>query len=249
MTNFLDDLLDEKTANKWIEQGTAEWDQVRLGRFTASEMHRLMGAAKREMTPEELKNRPPKGTPGATAKLINDYSKLSDAAMTYVNEKVAEVLTGQARSQGYAFPLIWGIEHEQDAADFFEAKTGFTLEKVGFFQYSTHAGGSPDRFVNDTDILEIKCPSDSVNQIQYLLLTDQYDVRREYFPYWCQCQANMLFTGRNLCHFVTFDPRMVDDKHKMTHIEIKVDAEFHALIIQQITKATEEKLKLIQLLS
>jgi hypothetical protein len=248
MSNFLDDLLDEKTANKWIEQGTPEWDLVRLGRFTASEMHRLMEPAKREMTAEELKARPKSG-PGSSAKLISDYTKLSDAAMTYVNEKVAEVMTGRAKAQGYAFPLIWGIEHEQEAAEYFEQKTGFTLEKVGFFQYSSHAGGSPDRFVNDDAICEIKCPSESVNQIKYLLLTDQWDVRREYFPYWCQCQCNMLFTGRSLCHFITFDPRMIEDKHKMTHIEIKADTEFHDLVIKQIAKATEEKLKLINLLA
>lgn len=245
--NFLDELIDDKLANKWIEQGTPEWDQARLGRFTASEIHRLMEPSKREMTPEELKARPKSGK-GSTAKLIYDYSALSDAALTYVNEKVAEILTGQSKQQGYAFPLVWGTEHEDDAADMFVLKTGLKIEKVGFFKYTDHAGGSPDRFVGDTDILEIKCPYESVNQIKYLMLTDHFDVRRDYFQYWVQCQANMLFTDRNLCHFVTFDPRMKEDKHKLTHIEIPADLEFHDLIRQQIVKATKEKLSLLNLL-
>lgn len=245
--SFLDDLLDEKTANKWIEQGTPEWDQVRIGRFTASEMYRLMEPTKREMTEAELKARPKSGK-GSSAKLVYDYSALSDAARTYINEKVAEVLTGQPKSQGYAFPLVWGNEHEEEAAEYFQKKTGLEVEKVGFFTYTDHAGGSPDRFVGSDAILEIKCPYESVNQIKYLMLTDQFDVKREYFAYWVQCQANMLFTDRNLCHFCTFDPRMKDDKHKLTHIEIKGDPEFHDLIRQKIVQATKEKLHIISLL-
>jgi len=244
---FLDEIINEKTANKWIAQGTFEWDQVRIGRFTASEMHRLMEPSKREMTAAELKARPKEGK-GSSAKLIYDYSKLSDAALTYVNEKVAEVLTGQARSQGYAFPLVWGAEHEDEAAEFFVLKTGLEIEKVGFFTYTQHAGGSPDRLVGNDAILEIKCPSEPVNQVKYLMLTDQFDVRRMHFDYWCQCQCNMLFTERNLCHFCTFDPRMKEEKHKLTHIEIKADLQFHDLVRDQIKKATEEKLKLIKLL-
>lgn len=245
--SFLDDLLDEKTANKWIEQGTFEWDQVRIGRFTASEMYRLMEPAKREMTEAELKSRPKSGK-GSSAKLVYDYEKLSDAALTYINEKVAEILTGQAKTQGYAFPIVWGLEHEDEAAEFFAKKTGLELEKVGFFTYTDHAGGSPDRLVGSDSILEIKCPHESVNQIKYLMLTDQFDLRREYFLYWVQCQANMMFTERNICHFATYDPRMKEEKHKLTHIEIKADFEFHDLMRKKIVQATKEKLHIISLL-
>lgn len=246
--NFLDEIIDDKLANKWIEQGTEEWDRVRMGRFTSSEIYRLMEPAKREMTEAELKARPKEG-PGKSAKLIYDYSKLSDAALTYVNEKVAEVLTGQPKGMGYAYPVVWGKDHEDEAAEFFATKTGFTLEKVGFFKFTDHAGGSPDRFVNDDDIAEFKCPYEPVNQINYLMLTDEWDVKRNYFSYWCQCQANLLFTDKKVCHFVTYDPRMLDDKHKMTHINIHPDREFRELLIDQIGKATKEKLALLKLLA
>lgn len=246
--SFLDEIIDDKTANKWIEQGTPEWDAIRIGRFTASEIHRLMEPSKREMTEAELKARPKSGK-GSSAKLVYDHEKLSDAALTYVNEKVAEVLTGQPKQQGYAFPLVWGKEHEDEAAEAFVAKTGLKIEKVGFFTYTDHAGGSPDRLVEDDAILEIKCPYDSVNQIKYLLLTDHYDIRREYYAYWVQCQANMMFTERNLCHFCTFDPRMKEEKHQLTHITIPADTEFHELIRKKIVQGTKEKLQLIQLLT
>lgn len=247
MSNFLDDLLDERTANKWIDQNSPEWNSIRCGRFTSSEIYRLMEPSKREMTPDELKNRPKSGK-GSSAKLIYDYSKLSDAAMTYVYEKVAEILTGVCRDSGYSYAVYWGKDHEDEAAEFFATKTGSAVEKVGFFKFTDHAGGSPDRFVNDDDILEIKCPYDPVNQINYLMLSDEFDVRRNYFSYWAQCQANLLFTDKKVCHFVTYDPRMVNDKHKMTHIKINPDREFRALLIQQIGRATKEKLEILNLL-
>jgi hypothetical protein len=247
MNSFLDDLLDEKTANNWISQNSPEWDRIRIGRFTASELHRLMDPAKREMTKEELEARPKSGK-GSSSKLIYDYSRLSDEAMSYIEEKVAEILTDTPKQQGYAFPITWGMEHEDEAIEFFEKRTGMVVQRVGFFSYSTHAGGSPDGLVGDTAIIEAKCPFNSVIQLKYLMLTDQWDVKRNYWSYWVQCQANMLFTGRELSYFTTYDPRMVNDKHKIQIIEIKADSEFHDLIIKQIELATKEKLSLLQTL-
>lgn len=248
MSNFLDDLLDERTANAWIDQNSPEWDQVRLGRFTSSELHRIMSPSKRELTEAELKARPKKGI-GSGVKYAYDYSKLSDGALTYVNEKVAEVLTGHAKSQGYAFPLVWGQDHEEEAAQYFQSRTGLICDPCGFFTYTSHAGGSPDRLVGDDAIVEIKCPFESVNQVAYLGLVDHYDIKNHHFDYWVQCQANMLFTDRRVAHFVTYDPRMISDKHKMQHIEIPADAEFHNLIRSQIELAVKEKLSLIQSLT
>lgn len=248
MSNFLDDLLDESKANAWIQQGTPEWDQVRLGRFTSSEISRLMEPSTRDMTDDELKARPKSGKGSRTTK-VEDYTKLSDGGMTYVKEKVAEIMTGQARVQGYAFPLVYGKDMEPVAAEHFEKVKGVDLQECGFFTYTNHAGGSPDRLVGDNAILEIKCPADSVNMLGHLMLTDHYDVRRDYFQYWAQCQANMLFTGRNLCHFVAFDPRMLEEKHKMAHIELPADVEFHNFIIGRIEVAVKEKLSLLKTLS
>lgn len=224
--NFLDEIIDESTANKWIEQGTTEWDAIRVGRFTASEIWKLM------VDPKE--------------KAKKDAGDLSETALTYVNDKVAEVMTGQCKQQGYAFPLVWGKEKEPDARDAFKEKTGFECEVVGFFTFSDHAGGSPDGLVNDDAILEIKCPYDSGTQVEYLQLVDQWDLKRFKRENYWQCQANMLFTNRELCHFVTFDPRMVNEKHRLFHMVIKKSEEDQQMIIRKIAKATEEKLRLLK---
>lgn len=226
--SFLDDLIDEKTAFKWVEQGTPEWDRIRVGRFTASEIWKLIVEPKTNADKEA--------------------GKLSETAMTYISEKVAEVMTGQCKQQGYAFPLTWGVEKEPEAIEHFTEKTGLIYERVGFFAYTDHAGGSPDGFIGEDAILEIKCPYDSAKQLDYLMLTDQWDLKRQCRDYYWQCQSNMMFTERKLCHFVTYDPRMVDNKHKITHMVIKASEEDHEILRGKIAKAVEEKLKLINLL-
>jgi hypothetical protein len=224
MNSFLDDLLDEKTANKWIQQGSLEWDQIRIGRFTASEIWKL------------------------TVEPREKSKKFSDTTLGYIQEKVAEVLTGQTKQQGYAFPLVWGTEKEPEAIEKFIESSGFAYERVGFFPFTDHAGGSPDGFINDNAIIEVKSPYDSGKQIDYLMLTDQWDLKRYSREYYYQCQANILFTGRELCYFVTYDPRMQNPKHILTQLEVKADEEAHQLLVEKIAMAVEEKLKLINLL-
>ena len=67
-----------------------EWEAKRMGKFTASEIHRLMGNPRK------------KG------------EVLSETAKSFVIEKAAEILTGQKRAV-WGAALDWGVEHEQEA--------------------------------------------------------------------------------------------------------------------------------------
>lgn len=232
------------------EQGSAEWEMVRCGRFTASEMWKLMECGKRPMTQQELDARPKKGK-GSATKFVPDPSTMGDKGWTYIYQKVAETLTGQPKRESYAFPLVWGKDTEPVAVEFFEKKFGVECEPAGFQSFTDHAGGSPDRFIGNDEGLEIKCPEDSTNQINYMMLTDRFDLKRDYPAHYWQCVSLLLFTGRKKWHFCTFDPRMIDDKHKMTHMEIlasDVDEDMDA-VVKAIESATKEKLKLLQTLS
>ena len=245
---FFTDLLDRDTATRHIEQGSDEWDKIRCGRFTASEIHNIMDSGTRDMTPEELKARPKSGV-GSSAKKTADHSKLSASAETYILTKVAETLTGKIQSSSYAFPLVYGKETEPEAVAFFEKITGFVTEVVGFQVFGDHAGGSPDRFVGEDEGLEVKCPYTSKEQIKYLMLTDQYDLKRLHPDYYWQVMSNLLFTGKKRWHFVTYDPRFISEKHKMTHMIIKPINEDFDLICQKLEAAIKEKLSIIQLLT
>lgn len=225
---FFDDLLDPEKAKQHIKQGTEEWDKMRIGRFTSSEMYRLI-------TPPKTKE-------------DKDAGKLSETALTYVNEKVAETLTGMAKQNSYAYPLVYGKETEAQAIEVFCERTGFIWDEIGFVSFGDHAGGSPDGIINETDILEVKCPYAIDTQVDYLQLTDQWDLMRLKPAYYWQCMSNLLFTGKERAHFVSFDPRY-PDKQQIVHIVIKPITDDFQKITDKIAKAVEEKLKILKSIS
>lgn len=230
------------------EQGSQNWFDIRAGRFTASEFHRLMKSGTREMTEAELKARPKTGK-GSKSKLIEDPSCISDDTMTYIYQKVAETLTGQAGNEFFSHATQWGDDLEPVAAEAYAERFKCEFDILSFVPYGDHAGGSPDRKIKGTNkIIEIKCPFNSENQVKYLMLTDQWDLKREYPQYYWQCQCNILFTGADSCDFVAYDHRMIDPKHQMVVIEIKPVAEDLERIGIKLGAAIKEKLAILNLL-
>jgi len=247
--DFFDILGDSAKAHgHFIEQGSDEWREARVGRFTGSEMFKLVDPGKRDMTAEELKARPKSGE-GSKTKYTYDDKVIGEKGWTYIYQKAAETLTGQLDDEVYAWALVRGKEMEPEAVEFFEARTGLTCDPVGFVPFTDHAGSSPDRMVSDGSILEIKCPSKSHNQLHYLLLTDHWDLKREYPEYYWQIQTNILFTGAEKGYFAAYDPRYKIEKQRMAILEIPIVKADHDLIVTKISVATEEKIKLIKLLS
>jgi hypothetical protein len=221
---FFDDLLDPEKAKQHIKQGSDEWDKMRIGRFTSSEMFRLLT--------------PPK------SKEDKEAGKLSETALTYVNEKVGETLTGMAKQSSYAYPLVYGKEMEPQAIEAFCESGEFIWDEIGFVGFGDHAGGSPDGIINETDILEAKCPYAIDTQVDYLQLTDQWDLMRLKPAYYWQCMSNLLFTGKEKAHFVSFDPRY-PKKQQIVHIIVKPVSSDFDKITTAITKAVTEKLRLL----
>ena len=162
------------------QQGSAEWIQERLGRFTASEIHKLI----------------PSGKGG---------NVFSETGKTYILEKLVELETGFPASEIYGPALDWGTEHEPMAREWYTKLTGNVVQEAYFEPYGTHAGGSPDGLVGELGIIEIKCPFKTVNHFKYRMARKADDLPAEYF--W-QIQMNLLCTGRSWCDFVSFDPRV-----------------------------------------
>lgn len=231
------------------EQGSQQWHDVRAGRFTSSEIHFLMDSGTRPMNAAELAARPKEGK-GSKSKFIEDPALLSKPALTYIRNKCAETLTGMPSILPYSHATAHGDTWEPVAAEYFTKRTGLEFEIISFVPFGDHAGGSPDRKILGRDeILEIKCPYNSWNQVDYLMLVDQWDLRREYPAYYWQCQANLLFTGFKICHFCTFDNRMNDEKNKLVYIPITPVEDDQNLIIKKLEMAIEEKLRTLQIIN
>lgn len=114
-----------------MEQRTTEWHNARLGLFTASEIHKLMGI---------------KG--------------LGETGKSYAFEKAIEELFGLFDENFVSFDMQRGIDLEPLAFDKFcqlKSMQFLEVETCGFFSNEFH-GASPDGLVSDDAVLEIKCP-------------------------------------------------------------------------------------------
>jgi len=92
-----------------------------------------------------------------------------------------------------------GNDLEDSAAFLYQMETGLEVEKVGFVLYNDYVGCSPDLFVGQDGMAEIKCPDDKV-YFQYLL-DGKIDSK-----YMWQMQMQLLLTERKWCDYINYNP-------------------------------------------
>jgi hypothetical protein len=206
------------------EQRSANWIDVRLGRFTASEFWRLMST--------------PRG---------KSEEHLSDTAITYVEEKVAEILTKQ-KKVATSWAIDWGTEQEQPAKQYYEKLTGHKIAGAGFVAFGEHAGGSPDGYMPE-QLVEIKCPYNSENHVQFMRCTNGLDLKVMEPKYYWQVQANLLFTaskGIIDAVFISYDPRVIAPEQRLHYFTIEPDKDAFELIGIKLGAAIKLKEQIIE---
>lgn len=109
-------------------QRSEEWYKERYGKFTASEIHKLLGVR-----------------------------GLGETGKSYAIEKAIEQLYGQVEDSYRGADMQRGIELEPLAFAKFKEMHPEATESF-MFPYGEHAGASPDGVVGKDAILEIKCP-------------------------------------------------------------------------------------------
>lgn len=116
-----------------IDQRTEEWFTQRLGKVTASSLHKVLARTKT----------------GYGADRGN-----------YMTQLVLERVTGTKAESYTNAAMQWGIDQEPFARAAYEASRGVMVEEVGFIHHPTieAAGASPDGLVGDDGMVEIKCP-------------------------------------------------------------------------------------------
>ena len=130
-------------------QRSAEWYNQRLGKFSASEIHKLLGVR-----------------------------GLGETGKSYAIEKAIEQLYGDFEEPFISFDMQQGIETEPLAFAKFQELKGLEFLQVsncGFFEYCEHSGASPDGLVSDNAILEIKCPKSTT--FFKLVATNEIDAK------------------------------------------------------------------------
>jgi len=156
------------------EQRSKEWFDSRLGKFTASEIHKLLGV---------------KG--------------LGETGKTYAFEKACELVYGKDENDDFtSFDLKRGVELEPMAfRKFKELKQEdfIDVQETNFFPYGENAGASPDGLVGDDSILEIKCPRS--NKFFNIVQGGEDEIDKVYIA---QMQMQMLCTNSLKCYFFNY---------------------------------------------
>ena len=167
-----------------IEQHSHEWYQARLGNLTGSRIREALSTLSR-------------ASGGYNA---GDPSKES---RDYMMELALQRLTGIVPDHHVTPAMEWGIEHERHAVAAYEVVTGNDCRKVGIASHPRieRFMASPDRYVGQVGVLEVKCPT-SIVHLSYLR---GGVIPAEYVP---QCLSELACDpSREWLDFMSFDPR------------------------------------------
>ena len=206
-----------------IDQRSPEWFELRRGKFTASEIHRLMGA---------------KG--------------LGKTGETYVMEKVVEEL-GATMPPVSTYAMERGTELEPYAKAHYSKAFNCSVSPAEFIiaPWCDEAGASPDGIVtdwanqNDSRLIEIKCPMNPVNHLQNFMIRSAAELKSIRPEYYWQVQMQMAVCGFEVCDFVSYYPE-IDEDFRMIAIAIKSNEADIDLMKTRISEAVEMKHRILK---
>lgn len=134
---------------------------------------------------------------------------------TYIYDLVSEEYSSAEKEQFSNEHTERGNELEATARGIYELENSVDVEQVTFVEYNEFVGCSPDGFVGDDGLVEIKCPNDT-EYLKYLIFGEgQIDTK-----YIWQCQMQMLITDRKWNDLIIYNPNF---KKSMLVFRIKPD--------------------------
>lgn len=161
-----------------MRQRTDEWHAARLGKVTASRVADVI------------------------AKIKSGYGA---SRATYKAELLVERLTGKPTQGFVSAAMQHGIDTEDEARAAYEFDRGVSVVEVGFIDHPIIAmsGASPDGYVGDSGMVEIKCPQPA-GHLETL--------RTKAIPakYFTQMQWQMACAGRDWCDFISYQPDLAE---------------------------------------
>ncbi len=156
-------------------QRSEDWFEARKGRFTASDIHKLLGVRGLGQTGESY----------IFEKAVEEVFGLEDKEDEFVSKDIQRGVTLE--------PLAFRKFKELKEFDFLD------VQETTFFPYGSHAGASPDGLVGNNAILEIKCPRPT--KFFNLVAKGIEAIDKEYIA---QMQMQMLCTNSNKAYFFNY---------------------------------------------
>ena len=198
-------------------QRSNDWFDARKGRFTASEIHKLLGVR-----------------------------GLGQTGESYIFEKAVESIFGLDEDNNFtSIDMQRGVTLEPLAFRKFKEIKEFEfldVQETTFFPYGLDAGASPDGLVGSNAILEIKCPRPTKF---FNLVAKGYDaIDKEYIA---QMQMQIMCTNSEKAYFFNYiifngvemwheieinrDEKMIDLIKERIEAAIKIKNEYKEYLI------------------
>lgn len=229
-----------------IEQRTEEWFKARLGKFTGSQIFRLMTDPR--------------------SKVDKEAGKPSESFKTYVLEAVGEMMTGEQAGFEGNDATRWGEENEPIAIDIYEMETGNIVSDCPYVPINDNCGASPDGSVienGEQGSVEIKCFDTVANHLKWFLIEGLEEFEGDYRnrfhlrdaesfkkvkdgkKFYYQMQTEMKALKALWCDFVSFRPD-VAFKSQFICIRIYADSIEQEFILERVDKAVDLRDALIE---
>lgn len=173
-----------------VEQQSPEWMEMRKGCVTGSMVRHAIGKKKRQ----------PKDGSSEYLQLREDY--MIDIVTTRITGRMSDRYVSKAMQEG--------VEREPDAIIAYEERFDVMVSPGGLVYHPEidFYATSPDGLVGDNIVFEAKCPTQAthmryINEFCEAAKNGIPWVPEEYVP---QVKAHLACTGREFCHFVSFNP-------------------------------------------
>lgn len=151
--------------------------------------------------------------------------------------KTGNVSNGLGRLDINSKETTHGSNWEDIARTKYEQITGNKVVSDNqFIKLDEWIGGTPDGFVGEDGIIEIKCPYNGGNHLKTMLTGKIYNE-----DYLYQVQGYLWITGRKWCDFITYDPDLVDEL-QINIIRVERDENLIESI-QEIMEQVKTKIK------
>lgn len=201
----------------FILQGTEEWMEQRRGKFTASEVHRLMGAKGLEKT-----------------------------GKTYILKCVSEEFGGYLPEVN-TMAMEFGRLTEPFAIAHYEKVFGVEVEKMPFLiaEWCDQAGSSPDGFVSSKNKgIEVKCPFNPVNHIAYMLISTPEELKILKPEYYWQIMMGIAVLDVPSWDFVSYSESFIGAM-KMCVLNVTRNESDIVLLKNRVLEAVKMKNELV----
>lgn len=182
-------------------QGSEYWNSLRLGIVTATGVDNIITPAKAAPVKGEKRER-------------------------YMRTLLCELILGRAVETAVTPAMIHGNESEDNARAAFAFQSGVNPLPAGFVVSDDRSiGCSPDSFLGDDGLLEIKCPFSPVIHLGYML--DPASLQAEYLQ---QCQSQLFVTQRKWCTLIAHNIAMPE----MVQVVIEPDLEWQEKLTEAL---------------